>query len=138
MMDHVEQMKDGIEKIKEGFSQLNTGPASYTLDCLLAAYHTLLTQYVPFKTGARVELREVPASAVKEKSGWWHCRHFLIPGNGATVQHVSCGSDGFVRYDIVFDRETWIDREGKEQPILTKHVFSLFEKELIGYKEIVR
>lgn len=138
MMDHVEKVKDGLAKIKEGFAQLNSGPASYTLDVLLAAYTTLVSEYAEFDVGQRVELREIPKSALDKNSGWYSCRHFLVPGNGGKIQHISCDSDGRLRYDVVFDRETWIDQQGKEQPVISKHVFCLFERDLISYEEIQR
>ena len=130
MDDHIEQFQQGIGKIQEGVSQLTKGPASFTLECLFAAYRTLINQYALFKVGERVVLRDTPAAALQQDSGWWFCRHFLIPGNGATVQHVTCDSSGKLQYDVVFDRETWIDREGKEQPVSSKHVFRLVETDL--------
>lgn len=136
MMDHVERMKDGLEKIQDGLSQFNGGPASFTVDVLFAAYHTLITQYAPFKVHQRVELAAAPT--LKKDQGWWHCRHFLVPGNLATVEHVSCDSDGSLRFDVVFDRETWIDQNGEEQPVISKHMFSFFAHELTGYVEVLR
>ena len=138
MMDHIEQLQDGIAKIKEGLSQFNAGPASFTMDCLFAAYHTLIDEYAHFKVGERVELKATPASAIKRESGWWHCQHFLIPGNGATVRHVKCDSKGRLRYDVVFDRETWIDIRGLEKPVSGKHAFCFFEHELVSYREVLR
>ena len=138
MKDHIDKLREGIEKVKDGFSMMNGGPMTFTLDCLLAAYNTLVNEYAAFKVGQRVELRDVPKAALDQGSGWWHCRHFLVPRNGGTIQHVSCSSDGHMRYDVVFDRETWIDRDGKEQPVISKHVFCLFEKELVSYEEIAR
>ena len=138
MKDHIDTLREGMEKVKDGFSMMNGGPMTFTLDCLLAAYNTLVNEYAAFKVGQCVELRAVPKAALVLESGWWHCQHFLVPGNEGTIRHVSCDSDGRLRYDVIFDRETWIDRDGKEQPVISKHVFSLFEKELIGYQEIVR
>lgn len=138
MKDHIDKLREGMKKVNDGFAIMNGGPMSFTLDCLLAAYATLVNEYAKFKVGGRVELRDIPKAAQDPSSGWWYCRHFLVPGNAATVQYVSCDIGGHLRYDVVFDRETWIDREGKEQPVITKHAFSLFEKELIGYEEIAR
>jgi hypothetical protein len=138
MKDHIDKLREGMEKVKDGFSMMIGGPMSFTLDCLLAAYNTLITEYAHFKVGERVELRDTPKAALKQECGWWHCRHFLVPGNEGTIQHVSCGSDGQLRYDVVFDRETWIDLDGKEQPVISKHAFCLYEKELVGYREIAR
>ena len=138
MKDHIDKLREGVEKVKDGFSMMNSGPMSFTLDCLLAAYHTLVNEYAAFKVGQRVELRAVPKAALVRDSGWWHCRHVLAPGNEGTIRHVLCDSDGRLRYDVLFDRETWIDRDGKEQPVISKHVFCFFEKELISYKEIMR
>lgn len=130
MRDHIEQVKDGIKKIQDGFSQINCGPVGYTLDVLLAAYDTLINKYAPFKVGDRVELLTTPKSANDKSSGWWHCRHFMVPGNTATVRTVSCSSDGLLRFDVEFDRETWIDSKGEEKPVISKHVFCIFESEL--------
>jgi hypothetical protein len=136
MMDHIEKVKDGLDKIKEGFAQLNSCPASYSLDCLLAAYMTLVSEYAKFDVGQRVQLLEIPTSALNRESGWWHCRHFLVPGNPATVRHIACDSDGRLRYDVEFDRETWIDMKGIEQPVIAKHIFCLFERELSSYEVV--
>jgi hypothetical protein len=135
-MDHVERMKDGLAKIADGIAALNCGPAHFTLEVLFAAYYALVNDYARYKVGQRVALRATPTSATKPDSGWWSCRHFLVPDNPATVQRVWCDSDGRLRYDVEFDRETWINRDGQEQPVIAKHVFSMFETELTGWTDL--
>jgi hypothetical protein len=134
--DHIDKMREGLEKIKDGFSMMSGGPASFTLDCLLAAYIALTTKYVPFKVGQRVSVKN--GFTVDTRTGWVYCAHFMVPTNRATVTHVSCDSTGQVRYDIEFDSETWIDGKGMVQPVIQKHVFCFFEHELQSYVEIKR
>ena len=135
MKDHIDKLREGMEKVKDGFSMMSGGPMEFTLDCLLAAYSTLVNEYAAFKVGQCVELRAVPKAALDKGSGWWHCQHFMVPGNSATIQHVFCSIDGHVRYDVVFDRETWIDMQGNEQPVISKHAFCFFEKELTQMRQ---
>lgn len=130
MKDHIDYMKEGMKKIQDGLAQMNAGPAGYTLDVLLAAYTTLINVYAPFKVGDRVQLKATPAAALDPKSGWWHCRHFLVPGSPGTVKGVSCDSAGRLRYDVRFDRESWIDASGRERAAANEYLFSLFEPDL--------
>jgi len=128
MKDHIDKLREGMEKIKDGFSMMSGGPMSFTLDCLLAAYRTLTEDYAAFRVGQIVAVRDgyVPPE------GWKHVRHFMVPSNAATVCHVSVSSDGLLCYEVVFDRETWIDGDGREQPVILKHRYTFFEKELQG------
>jgi len=128
MKDHIDKLREGMEKIKDGFSMMSGGPASFTLDCLLAAYRTLTEEYATFRVGQRVTVCDgyVPPEGLK------HDRHFMVPSNAATVCHVSVSTDGHLRYEVTFDRETWIDRDGVEKPVIQKHRYTFFEKELQG------
>ena len=126
MKDHIDKLREGMEKVKDGFSMMNGGPMSFTLDCLLAAYKTLTEDYAAFRVGQLVAVRD----GYMPPEGWKHSRHFMVPANAATVCHVSVSSDGHLRYEVVFDRETWIDQRGLEQPVIQKHRYTFFEKEL--------
>lgn len=128
MKQHVEDMKEGLQLVMDGMRKFNGGPAEYTLDVLFAAYDALATRYAPFKVRDRVELVSPPI--VDAGSGWWWCRHFLVPGNIATVVQVRCDALGFLQFDVVFDRETWIDRNGHEQSVETRHSFCFSERSL--------
>lgn len=134
MRDHIDRMKTGLAQIRDGMDQLRGGPASFTLDVLFAAYRTLTTQYAPFTEGQRVALDSAPK--LHSGHGWWHCRHFLTPDNLATVRYVTCDSQGQLRFDVVFDRETWLDRDGVEQPVDRKSLFSFFAHDLVSAQPV--
>ena len=109
-------------------SLLRSGPMDYHLRRLAAAYELLLTRFSPCKVGDQVTL--LKAYDPKEVTGWSHCKHFLIPGSPATVRHVECSTEGILEFNLEFDRETWIDQEGKEQPVSMRHLFRFRENEI--------
>ena len=126
-MEH-DDIIEGIKLIEQGLSKFQSGPIDYYLKKLFKAREVLLTRFAPFKVGDRVTLSG--PLVIEPNSGWNHCRHFLVPGEPATVRDSDCDLDGNFRFYIEFDNETWIDPEGKVQPVSSKHVFCFFEKQL--------
>ena len=115
---HVQDFKEGLKKIAEGYQQMNGGPASYTLDVLLAAYDALINDYAPFKVGQRIELKK--AVDFDKCPGWSGREHWMTPGARGIVRDVSCDSHGVLSFGIHFDNETWIDGKGEKHKVDSK------------------
>lgn len=120
---------EGLEMIQNGLRRMERGPVSYYLEKLTGYAELLFDRFAPFKPGWRVALVASPKNCNDEDDGWYSCRHFLVPGATGTVESIDAGKDGFW-VCVVFDRETWIDREGVEQPVTQKHTFCLHESML--------
>lgn len=127
-----------LDGLHESFDHLksvtSSGPASYYFERMKEYYEGCM-KASKFKLGQRVQLKENVDTS--NKSGWEHCKHFLIKGAKASVRDVDY-FDGRYVYDIEFDNETWIkDYEGftklkkpVEVPVKDKHVFRFAEKHL--------
>jgi len=123
-------IKEGFALIQRGMDKLAGGPCNFYVDQLVVARELLLTRFAPFKPGDRVEL-VAPHPAPGD---WAHCKHFLMPGEPATVKSSDCAASGRLFFDCVFDRETWIDAAGVKWPVSSKHTFRLYEDELRLYE----
>lgn len=123
---------DQIKKAKKLFSEaiaiLNSGPASYYFEQLVIHSDALLSKYAKYKIGDRVRLSK---TFMKDDCGWgWYdSLHFLIKGSTAKVDEVGYDELGFY-YGVVFDHESWIDRDDNEQPVEHKHCYSMRESSL--------
>ena len=128
-MDYA-NVKDAFAKIKAGMSTLGHGPIDWYVDNLIAAYDLILNRFSPYKVGDRVTLRE-PHPAPGD---WQHSKHFLVPGEPATVESIEVRHDGKIAYYCVFDNETWIDEQGIKHPKSSKHNYMLFEDEICEFR----
>jgi len=117
----VNDMRTAYEKLE---GELRKGPASYYFS-KLEVMLTGLFSFAKFQIGDRVKL----AADIDAKGGWYHCAHFLKKGEMATVVDMDYDERGF-SYNVVFDNETWIDRDGVKQPVANKHSFGLYERHL--------
>lgn len=131
MASSVEFLAIGLKQIKEGFETLQRAEPSYSMDCLLNAREQLLTRYSPFKVGDRVQL--VEDVKLDRGSGWYHCRHFLKAGFTATVHSVSIANSGGLRFDLIFDDESWIDANGVVRPVpaCNRHTMTFSENNIM-------
>jgi hypothetical protein len=125
-----DKIKEGFGLIAKGISALSTGPCNFYVDQLLAARELLLTRFAPFKVGDKVELIE-PHPA---PGNWAASKHFLIPGEPATVESLDCNSAGLLYFDCTFDHETWINEAGKAMPVSRRGRYRLYEAELRLYR----
>jgi hypothetical protein len=124
-----DEITEGVKLIEQGMRRLATGPLDYNLKKLVKARELLLTRFAPFKVGDRVTLAK--ELYVAPDSGWIFCKHFLVPGSVGRVKDSDCDADGRLRFFIEFENQTWIDREGVEQPMDKKSLFCLFEDQLV-------
>lgn len=81
---------------------------------------TALRSLLPFQEGDRVELIKAPVCS----GAWADSKHFLRKGEEGVVQSIELYK-GMLRANIVFDNETWIDPQGKQQPVHHKHTFCI-------------
>jgi len=125
---NVEAIKEGVQLIEQGIAKFSGGPLDYYLKCLTKAYDLLLSKYAPFKPGDRVKL--VKSINFESSHGWYGSRHFLVPGARGIVESSSCDSNGKLRFDIVFDDESWKDQKGEVHPVSQKHTYCFFEDDL--------
>jgi hypothetical protein len=128
-MTNVDAITEGVKLIEQGMRRLSGGPLDYYLKQLVKARELLLTRFAPFKVGDRIILWHTPI--IEPESGWYCSRHFLVAGSLGTVKESDCDGEGRLRFYVEFDNETWIDYDGKEQPVISKHRFCFFEQQLI-------
>ena len=123
------QLKEIIGKFRE-IEQIcgSVSSLEYELECLIEAHRLLLTEYVPFKVGDRVELSQTPE--IPSDSGWACSKHFLVEGAAGEVKSSEVTSTGNIWYNVEFDDESWVDRNGVVLPVSTKHTYH-FKKELL-------
>lgn len=124
-----DKVKEAFAKIESGMSTLRGGPINWFVDQLIAAYDLVLNRFSPYKVGARVTLRE-PHPA---PGNWQQSKHFLVPGEPATVELIDLRADGRLVFYCVFDNETWIDEQGVKRPPSSKHNYVLFEDEICEF-----
>lgn len=125
-----DRVKEGVEALQRGISLLSGGPLDYTLGCLLAAREALLTRYAPFRVGDRVVLAETPRIDEEVAYGWLGSKHFLVAGAAGVVRSSDVRRNGQLTFDVEFDDESWVDRDGNVRPVSQKHVYCFGEKSL--------
>lgn len=81
----------------------------------------------PFKEGDKAVLAKTPDIRPETSPGWMSSKHFLVEGALATVASVGF-YDGQFRFGLMFDNETWIDREGIQRPVDNQYVYTFGEK----------
>jgi hypothetical protein len=125
----LETIVDDIKNLDEAFnkfkSTMSSGPSSFYFEKIMGYYEGCM-KAAKFKEGDRVTLKEDWAG---DASGWAHCKHFLKEGEPATVSDVDY-DQGHYRYEIVFDNETWIDKDKNKRVVTRKHTFCFWQKEL--------
>lgn len=109
-------VKEAAKIIQQGMDMLRGGPLSFYLEEICGAVEYLMDRYSPIKAGDRVELIETPEISETVSWGWLSAKHFLVAGARGAVDHVECGSDG-IRVYVVWDDESWIDRDGMRRPV---------------------
>jgi hypothetical protein len=126
------EVKKALSLIDEGLNVLRRGPADWYVSRLVECYELLLNKYAPFRVGDRVVLTEAPDITERTAPGWMHSRHFLVKGAMGVVREVDVCARGFSGA-IAFDDESWIDRDGKANPVEPdrRHVFNLHERLLV-------
>lgn len=122
-------VKEAAKLMREAMSHLANGPLEFYLEEMAACYDLLMTRYAPFKVGDRVELSCTPNITPQTAHGWMACKHFLVEGSKGTVREATCGSGGF-RFGIVFDDDSWIDRDGKRHPVASRGMFMFSDGEI--------
>jgi len=123
---YAQDLKDIMKELTALSNRIRPGcsPSEWSLDQVMNSFLSIFDRFCPLKIGDRVEL--VKNLPIEESSGWYSCRHFLIRGAMGTVEDRGYRDDKFT-FDIIFDNETWIDREGVEREVDRKHTFSLSE-----------
>lgn len=124
------EITEALNQTKEAYhnlqSALNSGPASFYFEQILDYYHGCMAA-AKFKEGEKVKLKEDVDTS--DAPGWNHCKHFLIKGAEATVDSVDY-SKGKFYYGIIFDNETYINRDDEIKPVTNKHTFCFQQKYL--------
>jgi len=87
----------------------------------------LFEKFNPIPLGSRVILIKDVIVNDKMNTGYTSIAHCLKKGAMATVKEVDYRKNGFV-YDIILDKETWLDRQGVEHDILDKGHVCLSEE----------
>jgi len=95
----------------------------------LRQFKTFIETKAKFKVGDCVELAETPYISESTAHGWLGSKHFLIQGAKATVRDVDFRCNEF-GYAIMFDNESWKDRDGVIHPTKDKHTYFFTEGKL--------
>ena len=85
-----------------------------------------LFKYAKFKVDDRVKLRKT--MKFDNDHGWKHCEHFMKRGVRATIAAIDYDTE--FTYDIIFDKETWMDHEGNVEDVGSRHTFHFSETSL--------
>jgi hypothetical protein len=94
----------------------------------LRQFKTFIETEARFKVGDRVELAITPEINERDSWGWMCSKHFLVEGAIATVREIDYRGD--FGYSIVFDNESWKDRDGVIHPTKDKHTYYFAEEKL--------
>lgn len=125
-----EEAKRGIDLIKQGLDLLGKGPLDYYLKQLTMTYDAYIA-LSPFKVGDRVTLVAKPNT----NNNWNSSKHFLVPGEPATIRSIGA-FNGKREYDIEFDNESWVDKDGKVHPPINKHTYHFGESWLVALPDV--
>lgn len=127
--DKLQEMVNAINTVSDSFDTfnkvMNGGPSSYYFERMIDFYDGCM-KASKFKPGDRVKLKE------SVTDGWNGRNHFMIAGAKATIMEVDYYK-GKYRYDIMFDKETWIKDWGSDKgevDIVDKNVFGFEQKQL--------
>lgn len=128
---NAKNVKEAMELIDKGIGMLRRGPFDFYMQRLTDCYDLLIERFAPFKVGDRVLLTRTPEINEKTAPGWIGSKHFLVKGAIGTVREVYCDGKEF-GFQIEFDDETWLDRDGKAQPVSQKHTYHFREDCLVA------
>jgi len=120
------EITEAADDFKKKVAGACGGSFKWGIGKVVESYLSMFDRFCPFKEGDRVEL----VKDVNAKGGWAPSNHFLIKGSPGTITSRGYDDDKFTFY-VEFDNETWVDREGEEQPVIHKHVFGFNEDWLI-------
>lgn len=111
---------EAFDKVGEFMGGSNSSGNRYYLN---QAYGFLeaMENHLPVKKGSNVKLKIIPDC----NNAWRSCKHFLIKGAPATVESIG-SHDGYIYIYLIFDNESWIDSEGKVNPMQEKHTFKFY------------
>lgn len=123
--DYANELNDFYGKMRD-LEKSTPSEFGYKLSSVLSSYHEIFSRFCPYKIGDRVQLIKPPI--IEIVPGWRGSRHFLVEGAIATVRGCDWRKGQFV-FDLEFDDESWIDREGKVHLIAPRqrHLFSFGE-----------
>ena len=80
-----------------------------------------LIKLLPFQEGDRIKLtRNHPCP-----NAWAHRKHFLIKGAKGVIDSIEYYNERGFTAAVVFDKESWIDREGEVHPTTNKHTYAM-------------
>jgi len=96
---------------------INRGSLPYSFERVNEYVEALFKRFCSFKVGDKIELSKAPKIDKDNSPGWRSSKHFLIKGAVGTINDIDYRNNKFV-YGIVFDKESWLNLQGKEE--LTK------------------
>ena len=111
--------------------ELTKYPESYFFEKIEGYINVLFNKYAPFRTGDRVALTQTPDITEEKSWGWLGSKHFLIKGAKGIVKSVDYDSGRGFCAQVVFDDESWIDKEGHRQKLSSPSQYSLSEDYLV-------
>lgn len=126
-LEYAEYLKAIRVKVSELDSLLNK-ELDFKLNEVLESYASLFNRFCPYKIGDRVKLRE--DLTIRQNSGWYGSRHFLVRGAIATVKTYGDYRQDLFYFGLEFDDESYINQHGEIRPVGSKHLFYLSENEI--------
>lgn len=118
---------NGITKAKDLLSWIHNKPDTSNFD-LESVYEAATLFYCrhPLAVGTRVIMIKTPDINEKDTPGWMHSKHFLKKGALGEVTEIYVYK-GKVRVGVIFDDETWLDKDGTKNPVSRKGMYTLNE-----------
>lgn len=127
-MKNIEQQVDdaltGLEEIRQLYKRLTL--TSYDIEQIRTTFNEMFERFCPFKVGDRVRLVRDWTDPRGDSPGWHHHMHTLVRDNVAVVKGRDFRNGKFI-FDLLFDKETWVDKDGVEHPVSKKGTFCFRE-----------
>jgi hypothetical protein len=128
---YAKDMQSLIEQVRALDKALTDSEYGFKLTELIDAHGSLFDRFCPFKVGDRVRLTKTPEISKKIAWGWLRGKHFLVAGAKATVTSRGYRGDAFC-FGLVFDDESWIDGDGRLNPMDRPSVYTFSEYSVEG------
>jgi len=123
-----ERLKDQQEYFQALYSADTRMSRFKELAELLKTMREVIETTCPYKVGDTVYLNQAGLAT----EGWACAAHTLVVGRKAIVKSRNFHNGNFT-LGLSFENETWIDTEGKEQPLDRPYVYSIPAKYISAY-----
>ena len=109
-----------IKDLAEDVRKIGNGSSVWAVGQTIESFLSIFNRFCPFEIDDSVELTKAPP--IEEGSGWWSCRHFLVPGAQGKITDRGY-SKGKFTFHVSFEEESYIMPDGKRVSCPHEHRF---------------